>query len=324
MGDFIRELPQHGVLVVFVVVLLEQAGLPLPSFTVLVAAGALAATGTVSLSAAFAAAVVAALIANLAWYWAGVRYGQQVLRLLCRISLSPDTCVRVTESIFERWGTAALLLSKFLPGISLVAPPIAGAVQMPFRRFFGTIAAGTVLWTATHLALGYLLHEQLDAMFAYCRDHLRTALLTTLLLFALYLAYRALRRRLAAAERGVLRIEVAELRRLLADSARQPVVVDVRSALLREGRPGIPGALGLELHVLQRQPVPLLHEQEIVVYCACPNDVSAIMGARALRERGYRRVRALRGGLDAWLALGATPEPAAVPVIVEVAVRETA
>jgi len=301
---FIRNLPEHGALLVFLAVLLEQGGVPLPSFTVMVAAGALLADGQVSALAVLAAAVLAALLANLAWYLAGVRFGQKVLRLLCRISLSPDTCVRMTQSIFQRWGLASLLFSKFVPGISLVAPPIAGAVRMPLLRFLAASSAGTLLWAGVYLSLGYLFREQITVVFDYGQRHLQVVLHVLAGLLLLYVGYRATQRWLIARGSGVPRIEVAELRSLLALDP-PPLILDLRSELLREEQGGVPGGLAVELGQIENAsafPFEFPYDRDIVTYCACPNDVSALRAARVLRRRGYLRAVALRGGAEAWSA----------------------
>jgi membrane protein DedA with SNARE-associated domain/rhodanese-related sulfurtransferase len=302
---FIRNLPEHGALLVFLAVLLEQGGVPLPSFTVLVAAGALVASGQVAAASVLAAAMAAALLANLGWYLAGVRYGQKVLRMLCKVSLSPDTCVRMTQSIFVRWGLASLLFSKFVPGISLVAPPIAGAIGMPVLRFLLASSLGTLLWAVAYLGLGYVFRDQIDRVFAYGSDHLQVVLHVAVYLLLIYIAYRAVQRWLIVRGAGVPRIDAAELRRLLGQQP-QPLVLDLRSELLREGQGGVPGGMPVELALLEsREGKPAYdfpHDRDIVTYCACPNDVSAVRAARALRRRGYARAMVLRGGAEAWNA----------------------
>ena len=303
MTAFIRNLPEHGALLVFLAVLLEQAGLPLPSFTVLVAAGALVADGQVSAFAVLGSAVIAAMLANMAWYLAGVRFGQKVLRLLCRVSLSPDTCVRMTQSIFQRWGLASLLFSKFVPGISLVAPPIAGAVRMPLVRFLAASSAGTLLWGVIYLSLGYLFRDQITAVFDYGTQHLQVVLHVLAVMLVMYIAYRAIQRWLVARGGGVPRIEAAELRDLLNLEPR-PVILDLRSGLIRDDNSGVPGAVAVELAEIERKgktfPYDFPYDRDIVAYCACPNDVSAVRAARALRRRGYLRAVVLRGGAEAW------------------------
>ena len=303
MTAFIRNLPEHGALLVFLAVLLEQAGLPLPSFTVLVAAGALVADGQVSAFAVLGSAVIAAMLANMAWYLAGVRFGQKVLRLLCRVSLSPDTCVRMTQSIFQRWGLASLLFSKFVPGISLVAPPIAGAVRMPLLRFLAASSAGTLLWGIIYLSLGYLFRDQITLVFDYGTQHLQVVLHVLAVMLVMYIAYRAIQRWLVARGGGVPRIEVAELRDLLNLEPR-PVILDLRSGMMGDDNSGVPGALAVELAEIERKgkvfAYDFPYDRDIIAYCACPNDVSAVRAARALRRRGYLRAVVLRGGAEAW------------------------
>jgi membrane protein DedA with SNARE-associated domain/rhodanese-related sulfurtransferase len=310
VSEFIHRLPEHGVLLVLVAVLLEQAGAPLPSFTVLLAAGALAASGQVSAVSALGAAVGAALAANLLWYAAGLRYGQRVMRLLCRVSLSPDTCVRMTETIFQRWGLATLLVSKFVPGISLVAAPVAGAVRMPFPRFFLAALAGALLWAGTYLALGYAFSEQIGMLLEAGSRHVHRALRLLAALFLLYLLYRLVQRQRIARGAGVSRIGPDELRLLLAGAA-PPVILDMRSALMRQGHGGIPGALAIELDELKRAAPPLPRDRDIITYCACPNDVSAVRAAQSLGSQGYLRVKVLTGGVEAWQAAGGRLEAAA-------------
>lgn len=301
MTAFIRNLPEHGALLVFLAVLLEQGGIPLPSFTVLVAAGALVASGQVSAASVLVAAVAAALLANLTWYLAGVRYGQKVLRMLCKVSLSPDTCVRMTQSIFVRWGLASLLFSKFVPGISLVAPPIAGAIRMPALRFLLASSLGTLLWAVVYLALGYAFRDQIDRVFAYGSEHLQVVLHLAVYLLLIYIAYRAVQRWLITRGSGVPRIEVTELRRLLGQQP-QPLVLDLRSDLLRQEQGGVPGGMPVELSRLESGEGDFPRDRDIVTYCACPNDISAVRAARALRRRGYVRAMVLRGGAEAWNA----------------------
>src|SRR5438477_11835425 len=95
---------RHGLALIFANVLLEQLGVPLPAIPTLIVAGALAVDGTLSAPAVFGVAFAASMIGDCAWYVAGRQYGRRVMTTLCRISLSPDSCVRQTENHFERWG----------------------------------------------------------------------------------------------------------------------------------------------------------------------------------------------------------------------------
>ena len=162
MESLLAGLGHYGAWFVGANVLLQQLGLPVPAVPTLVVAGALAAAGKIGGIAVLAAAVAASDVADLVWFVAGRRYGYQVLRLLCRISLSPDTCVRETEGIFERWGFYSLVVSKFVPGFSTVGPPIAGALKMPVGRFVAAAAASALLWAGAALLAGWIFSTQVD------------------------------------------------------------------------------------------------------------------------------------------------------------------
>src|SRR6478736_3715666 len=162
MGSALDQLSQYGVWFVGVNVLLQQLGLPIPAVPTMMVAGALAGAGKMSGAAAFVLSVAASLVADLAWFWAGRRFGYPVLRFLCRVSLSPDTCVRQTEGIFERWGFYSVVLSKFVPGFATVAPPIAGALRMRAGAFVVASIASAALWVGAAMSVGYLFAPQIE------------------------------------------------------------------------------------------------------------------------------------------------------------------
>src|ERR1035441_2046549 len=144
-------LPEHilltyGYLLLFVWVLVEQLGIPLPAAPVLLAAGALSANGPFSFSLAFAAGLAAALAADSAWFLIGRRYGHHVLRILCKLSMEPTTCVRRTQDSFGRRRDATLVIAKFVPGLATLAPPVAGQNGMGFGRFLLLDGVGATLW----------------------------------------------------------------------------------------------------------------------------------------------------------------------------------
>src|SRR5882762_5136513 len=132
MNNLIMMIQQYGAGFVFLNVLALQAGLPVPAYPTLIVAGAYAAMGGSPLWELVAVGVAAAVIADTGWYLAGRRFGTAILRTLCRVSLSPDACVRQTESIFERFGARAMLFAKFIPGFASVATGLAGAVRMRY------------------------------------------------------------------------------------------------------------------------------------------------------------------------------------------------
>jgi membrane protein DedA with SNARE-associated domain/rhodanese-related sulfurtransferase len=303
------QLSHYGVWVVGVNVLLQQLGLPIPSVPTMMVAGALASMGRLNGPAAFALSVSASLAADLAWFGAGRRFGYPVLRFLCKVSLSPDMCVRQTEGIFERWGFYSVVLSKFIPGFSTVAPPIAGALRMRTWSFAMASIASASLWVGVAMGTGYLFSSQIETVLDWMTDHLGIGALAIAVVVAVYVLFKAWQRwRLARFVNASL-IDIDDLRAALAGEAR-PFLVDIGSRLAQQSRPHIPGAALLDLEAIARLD-DFPSDRDIVVYCACPNEASAKRAAQILLGRGYTRVRPLRGGLDAWIRAGQPVEQGA-------------
>ena len=300
-------------MLVFLNVLLEQLGLPVPAIPTLVVAGALAANGKLPGFAVGAVAVAASLIGDSSWYLAGRAYGVRVMKLLCRISLTPDTCVSQTQASFERWGPRALVIAKFVPGLSMIAPPLAGATRMGFVRFIVFSGVGACLWVVAALLAGWLLRAQIANLLPRLAGIGGTVVVIVLVLLASYIAFKWWERRRFYALLDMARINVDELyERMQAEPV--PVVVDVRSSTAHElERRRIPGALHMPVHEVEQHVRSLPRDREIILYCTCPNEASAAQAARVLVRNGFRRVRPLRGGLDAWIAAGYAVEEVAAP-----------
>ncbi|HEY4748555.1 MAG TPA: VTT domain-containing protein, partial [Steroidobacteraceae bacterium] len=229
--------------VVFLNVLLEQLGLPVPAFPTLVVAGALAADHRLPAAPLYGLAVVACVLGDSAWYLAGRVYGGRVMNLLCRISLTPDWCVSQTQTSFERWGAKALIVAKFVPGLSIMAPPLAGAVGMSFPRFVGFSALGGGLWVGVALLAGVLLRVQIERLLPQVAGIGGAGIVIILVLLGAYILFKWWERRRFYRALRMARISVAELHEQMSrDPA--PLIVDVRSptALALELR-RIPGAL---------------------------------------------------------------------------------
>src|SRR5512137_1488830 len=159
MTQLIDLLREYGLGLVFMNVLGLQAGLPVPAYPTLIVAGALMLQDAASVLRVLGTGIAAALIADTLWYVAGRRFGTRVLRTLCRISLSPDSCVRQTESIFDRFGSASMLFAKFVPGFASVATAMAGVIRMPFWKFAIFDGLGAALWVGAGLGLGRLFRD---------------------------------------------------------------------------------------------------------------------------------------------------------------------
>jgi membrane protein DedA with SNARE-associated domain len=267
MHRTIEFLFQHGYSVLLAWVFAEQIGLPLPSMPLLLAAGALAGNGHLSVTGSLFYVTVAAIVADSVWYELGRRKGIKVLQLLCRISLEPDSCVRRTEGIFAKQGARSLLLAKFVPGLSTVAPPLAGIFHMKLRRFLLFDLLGTLLWGGSFLGIGYLFSEQIE----YVAEKL-TALGVWLLLMlgaslAAYIIYKYVSRQQFLRQLRVARITPEELKQKI-DSGEQLVIVDLRHSYDFEADPEtIPGAVRMEAQELEGNAEQLPRDRELVLYC---------------------------------------------------------
>lgn len=308
MSALILLLQKYGPLIVFANVLLEQAGVPVPAYPILILAGALAANGELSWQACLAVGLLACLISDLSWYAAGRRYGTRILTMLCRISLSPDYCVSQTEDIFSRWGVKSLLVAKFVPGFNTIAPPLSGALGIRRTVFLLYGGAGALLWVGTGLGIGMIFHESIDAVLSILSTMGMAALTVVGGLLAIFMLLKYRERRRFLKELRMARISVDELRKLI-DVGGDPVIIDARSIAARALAPAIPGAIlfGHDDHADAFAAVP--RERAIVVYCSCPNEASAAAVAKKLIAHGFREVRPLVGGLDAWNAMAEVAQP---------------
>jgi membrane protein DedA with SNARE-associated domain/rhodanese-related sulfurtransferase len=295
---------QYGLLLVFLAVWVEQVGVPVPAYPVLVLAGALAASGKLVWVEVVLVATTGSLLADLLWYWAGCRFGTRMMRTLCRVSLSPDSCVHRSELHFERWRGWSLLVAKFVPGLSTVAPPLMGALGLRLRTFVLLDAAGSLLWVATAVVLGYAFAPQVDHLLRVLAGAGQLALGLVLGLLALYMLLRWWRRWRARVALQMPRITVAELSSTL-DATPAPVVIDVRSATSRLLDPrSITGARVADLAHIKRAVDGVPADRALVIYCNCPDEATSARAAKLLQVQGYRNARPLLGGLAAWVAAG--------------------
>ncbi|RCS31443.1 sulfurtransferase [Rhodanobacter denitrificans] len=302
--EIIALIAQYGVLLVFLNVLVTQLGAPVPAVPTLVVAGALAAHGQVSPVSVLLVAVAACLLGDAVWYAAGRRYGAGVMRLLCRISLSPDSCVQRSELKFQRWRGQVLLVAKFVPGLSTVGSSLVGAMGLPLSRFVFFDGLGSLLWAMVAVGAGYAFAEQVDGLLAAIASAGTLAMEALLGLLALYVLTRWWQRRRLLRTLRMARITVEELERAMKSSP-APVVLDVRAAGSRLFDTRVlPGALLLDDRGIDRAVHDIPFDRELVVYCNCPNEVSAARVAKVLMAQGYRRVRPLLGGLEAWDSAG--------------------
>jgi membrane protein DedA with SNARE-associated domain/rhodanese-related sulfurtransferase len=285
-------------------VLLNQVGLPVPAIPTLIVAGAIGAGGQLPLPAVFSASIVACVLADSGWYLVGQLYGMQVLKTLCRVSLEPDSCVNQTQTRFERWGVNSLVIAKFVPGLSTIAPPMAGVLRVGWVRFIGLSSLAAVLWVGAGLGAGMLFSAQIERLLAYLDRIGSIAVLVTLVFLGVYVAFKWWQRRRFYKQLRMARISADELYALMQDGA-EPLIIDVRSATARALEPHwIPGALHISLPDVELHLKDLPRDRDIILYCTCPSEASAARVAKILMNHGFKKVRPLYGGLEAWVAAG--------------------
>ena len=303
MSHLIELLQQYGLGLVFLNVLALQAGLPLPAYPTLIVAGALAAAGGTPVYQLVGVGVAGALIADSGWYIAGRKFGMRILGTLCRVSLSQDTCVRQTESIFQRFGPSSMLFAKFVPGFASVATAMAGAIRLSYLKFVAFDAVGATLWVGVGVGLGYLFRDAIGELMAKLSSLGKYGVMLVVAGFALYILFKWYRRYVFTRQLRMDRVTVDELRNLI-DEKKVQALVDVRSALTQAATGRIPGARAIDMKKIDEgfKNVPV--EGEVIVYCACPNEATAVKVAQELRKVGFKRIRPLLGGIDAWIEAG--------------------
>jgi membrane protein DedA with SNARE-associated domain len=267
MQEVLNFVARHGGPVVFVVLFLDQLGLPLPSVPVLLALGALAGMGRIDPVAAFGAAVAGSLLADWVWFALGRRYGTRALGLLCRISLEPDTCVAKTRGMFTRHGVPSLSFAKFVPGYDTVAPALAGLLGVGTGRFLAWSLLGAVVWIGAFGAIGYALGDRAEKALATASswgDTLGIALAAGL---ALYVGWKWLQRRRVLVALRMARITPQELHARIA-GGESVEIIDVRHDEALESAPyAIPGARFLSMDELEARHGEIPRERDVVVYC---------------------------------------------------------
>jgi membrane protein DedA with SNARE-associated domain/rhodanese-related sulfurtransferase len=295
MEALLQFIEVYGLWVVFVCVLLDQGGLPTPAYPPIIVTAALAVDNGKSLAAILFVAILAAVLADGLWYLCGRLFGATMIRLMCKISLSPDTCVGATRKVYGRWGAKSLIFAKYVPGLAAVATTLAGETRIHFARFVIYDGIGAALWAAGAVALGAIFHDAVGDVLLTLEELGSYALLLLALALALFIAVKWRNRRLFLMQIQMARLTPEELEALMLGQL-PLTILDVRSAESRARTGWIPGSI----LVTDIDGLLLDAASEVVVYCDCPNDASAAVAARRLKERGFVKVRPLAGGISAW------------------------
>lgn len=264
LADF---LIRHGSLILFFWVFTEQVGFPAPATPILLAAGALAGTGRLSLTGSILLAMAGCLTADSFWFVVGRWQGARVLRWICKISIEPDSCVRRTENRYDKYGAKSLLIAKFVPGFNVVAAPLAGVFRMEALRFLVFDLCGIFLWVGSIIGVGYLFADQLEEI---AQDSLQLGEFLGILLFAAfagYLSWKYVQRRKVFRDLRVARITAAELKNLL-DAGERIQIVDLRSAFEFDAEPQtLPGALHFDPKEIEKHVPEIAPDRDVVLYC---------------------------------------------------------
>jgi membrane protein DedA with SNARE-associated domain len=268
MHGVIPFLLRHGYWVLFVNVLAEQLGLPVPAFPVLLAMGALAGLGYRSFEISLVLAVCAAMASDMVWFRLGLARGRSILNLLCRLSLEPDSCVSNTKGLFSRFGAQALLFARFVPGLGAAVAPLAGLTRMRFWKFLAADAAGAVIWGGAYLGAGFIFRNQIEDVAEYLRRLGSGLVLVLAAPLAAYIAWKYFQRRRFIRDLRVARVTPEELREMLASGC-EVVIVDLRRALeVQHNCVKLPGALWIALEDLETRHEEIPRDKEVVLYCS--------------------------------------------------------
>ena len=313
----------HGYLLLFAWILVEQLGIPLPAAPVLVAAGVLSGGGQISFALALMAGLVGSLVADSGWYFVGRKYGHHVLRILCKLSLEPTTCVRRTQDSFGRRKAVTLVVAKFVPALATLAPPVAGENGMGYAAFLFYDGLGAILWVGALLCGGRFFGDLLQRNPGLLGWMGRFWLVLLVAAIAAFILWRLMRRRMFMRNLAAARLEPEELKRKL-DAGEKVFIVDLRHPLELLPDPfTLPGAVHFSPEKLAARHMEIPRDRDVVLFCTCPSEATAARTAMELHKLGIERVRPLRGGFDEWKRLG-FPLDAIPPAQPLIPVAETA
>jgi membrane protein DedA with SNARE-associated domain/rhodanese-related sulfurtransferase len=299
----------HCYAILFLWVLAEQLGVPVPSIPLMLTAGTLSATHRVSAYTSLLVILFACVLSDSTWYYLGRRYGNSVLRLLCKMSLESSTCVAKTEGYFTRRGAVTLLFAKFVPGLSTVAPPIAGQTGMSYPRFLAFDLGGSIIWALSFLLAGRFFGDVAKRSHAFFQLLSHFAALVFILMVVGLFAWRVIKNRRFLAQVRQLRLEPAQLKAMLDEAilggTPQPYIVDLRHPLDYLPDPRVlPGAVRIGPAELALCAADIPRDRDVILYCTCPSEETSAKVALQLHRLGITRVRPLRGGFDGWKTAG--------------------
>jgi membrane protein DedA with SNARE-associated domain/rhodanese-related sulfurtransferase len=289
----------------FALVFAEVIGVPIPAALALIAAGALAATGALSVGLCLLTAVGAMLVGDTLMYLLGRSTGWWLLGLICRLSLHPDSCILRSADAFFKKGRMVLVFSRFVPGINTLAAPLAGSMNMPIPIFYAFDLAGACLYTGAYFAVGYLLSGftgVIERGYHIMGNYAGWAIGIGA---SGYLVYRVWDRYRKRPTGPVARVRADDLGRRLSSIA----IFDVRShGYYDKNTRRIQGSVRLDPHLLGAELPDFPVDKQLILYCTCQGEATSSRAARFLAERGIQAY-VLTGGLRAWRKAGLPLEP---------------
>jgi membrane protein DedA with SNARE-associated domain/rhodanese-related sulfurtransferase len=301
--DLMAFVAHWGLALAFSAVLLEQYGFPVLAATILVAGGALAADGTMRPEILLLVALAACLIADHSWFVIGRRHGRRILGAVCRLSLSPDSCVRQADDLVARYGAPLLLAAKFIPGVSAVAIPTAAATGLSYPRFLIFDLLGCLVWCGAYIGAGMIFSREVGRALAFMSLIGGWSIVILGVVFGLYIAVKLAHRWRLRRLYRLVRISPEEMRGLLASDP-ELIVLDARTSLARmDDSRTLPRSIFVDYDNALRMLPRDASDRTLVTFCTCPNEASAALLAQRLIEAGYVRVRVLAGGTDALTVL---------------------
>ncbi len=309
MNFLLRAFIHHAYSILFGWVLMEQAGIPIPSAPVLLAAGTMSTAHKLHIAFVLPTVLLACLLSDSLWFFLGRRYGTRIVNVLCKLSFEAASCVNRTQGSLGRRGATTMLYAKFIPGLSTMAAPLAGQSGLRYRSFAVYDLAGSLIWASAWLFGGRFFGDLIDRSTRWFSLLARYAVPLVLLMVAAVLLTRYIRRLRFLRELRGLRLEPAQLQAMLDDALNAdlpgPFIVDLRHPLDVLADPlTLPNALRLSPDELKQRHELIPRDRDIILYCTCPSEETSAKVALDLRRLGIKRVRPLKGGLQGWRDAG--------------------
>jgi membrane protein DedA with SNARE-associated domain len=269
MEDLLPLIARHGYSLLAAVCFAEAIGFPLPAALAILTAGAVAAYGKMHFYSVFGLAFVAIVMGDMILYFLGRATGWALLGVLCRLSANPETCILRSAEYFYRRGKQTLLFAKFIPGINVMSPPLAGSMKMRVEDFLQFDALGVAFYVGVYAAAGYFFSDALRTITRGLRSTGFAAEVVFGIGLALYVIYRIWLHRKYRLLDGVSRIPVEELaQRLNLDENHTILIADVRShGYYDAASERIAGSIRIEPNNLEVEIKNLPKDREIYLYC---------------------------------------------------------